>query len=121
MRKYDPTHYELDEPKGYKFTAKMLSSRSAVKVDSHSSSPIFIDQQMDKAEQAFKAGAIDKEDLIDMMRFQNSAYMKSKLHKREEENNKLNAIAGIVNEINEQNMLQMLEKLKKMTAKPAKG
>jgi len=115
MRKYDDTHYKTDD--GLTFIAKELSSRSSVKVDSHSSSPIFIDQQLQKANDAFKAGAIDKEDLIDAFKFQNAAYMKVKLKKREAMNDMLSAIKNTLESANGTNDLQVLEKLKNMFEK----
>ena len=81
MKRNDRTHYKTEA--GTSFTAGQVSGGSIVKVDSHSSSPIFIEQQIDKAEILFKAGAIDREDLIDSLKPQNPAYLKKKLKERE--------------------------------------
>jgi hypothetical protein len=80
LRKFDDTHYKTDS--GLAFIAKQLTSSAMVKVDSHSSSPIFVQEQKDTAFMLFKTGAIDEEDLIDAVRFQNSGYIKEKLKKR---------------------------------------
>ena len=114
MRKYDAAHYKLDDDPKHIFIAKQLSPKSSVKVDSHSSSPIFIEQQMDKAAQAFQAGAIDKEDLIDAMKFQNASFMKAKLRKREAQNEVLSTIKNMIESMDGQNDAQVLEKLKGM-------
>lgn len=81
MQKYDPAHYKTD--KETSFTAGQLQSNFMVKVDSHSSSPIFVEQQIDKAQILFKAGACDREDLIDALKPQNPGIMKKKLKDRE--------------------------------------
>ena len=81
MQKYDDSHYKTD--KETSFTAKQLTDNCVVKVDSHSSSPIFVEQQIDKAELLFKAGAIDREDLIDAVKPQNPGIIKKKLRERE--------------------------------------
>lgn len=80
MRKYDDAHYKTES--GVSFIAKELSSDFVVKVDSHSSSPIFIEEQIDKAQILFKAGAIDREDLIDALKPQNPSLLKKKLKER---------------------------------------
>ena len=81
MKKYDATHYKAES--GMEFTAGQVSAGASVRVDSHSSSPIFIEQQIDKAQILFKAGAIDREDLIDALKPQNPANLKRKLKIRE--------------------------------------
>lgn len=88
MRRFDDTHYRSNpikegDKEGIPFLAINLTPHAAVKVDSHSSSPIFIEQQKDTAMMLFQAGAIDKEDLLDAVRYRNSARIKSKLKKRE--------------------------------------
>lgn len=80
MKKFDKRHYKTD--KGMPFTAGQVSPKAIVKVDSHSSSPIFIEQQSEKAQILFKAEAIDREDLIDAMKPQNQGYLKRKLQTR---------------------------------------
>jgi hypothetical protein len=82
IKKYDATKYKTE--KGMAFIAAQISDNAIVKVDSHSSSPIFVEQQIDKATILFKAGAIDREDLIDAMKIQNPGAIKRKLKKREE-------------------------------------
>ena len=84
LRKYDPTHYKVElGEKSISVVANHLTPTAAVKVDAHSSSPIFLEQQMDKAKMLFEAGAIDKEDLIDAVRYHNAAHIKKKLKERE--------------------------------------
>jgi hypothetical protein len=80
MKKYDATQYKTDS--GTSFVAAHVSEKASVKVDSHSSSPIFVEQQSEKAQVLFKAQAIDREDLIDAMKPQNQGYLKRKLRKR---------------------------------------
>ena len=80
MKKYDGKQYKTDA--GTTFTAAHVSPDAIVKVDSHSSSPIFIEQQMDKADRLIKVGAIDREDYIDMLKPQNPGLLKRKLRKR---------------------------------------
>lgn len=81
MKRYDKTHYRLDN--GMSFIAAQMVQNATVKVDSHSSSPIFVEQQIDKAQILFKAGAIDREDLIDAVKIQNPGLIKRKLRMRE--------------------------------------
>src|SRR5712692_222092 len=57
----------LYDDKGEKFVVAQMDPHFHVKVDSHSNSPIFIEDQRDNAEVLFKARAIDRKRLIQMM------------------------------------------------------
>jgi hypothetical protein len=81
LQRDDPTQYKSEQ--GTSFVANQLTDNSIVKVDSHSSSPIFVEQQMDKGMALFKEGAADREDLIDAIKPQNAGVMKAKLRERE--------------------------------------
>jgi hypothetical protein len=65
MMIYDDTQY-VDED-GNKFIAAQFTNDFNVKVDAHSNSPIFMEDQRDLAFNLFQAGAISKERLIDML------------------------------------------------------
>ncbi len=65
MRVYDTRHY-TDEL-GNKFIAAQFTDDFVVKVDAHSNSPIFMEDLRDLAFNLFKAQAIDKESLIDLL------------------------------------------------------
>ena len=112
MRKYDDTHYKTE--KGTTFIAKQLSSKAMVKVDSHSSSPIFIEQQLDKAQLLFQAGAMDKEDLVDAVKPQNAEAIKAKLKIREAAEAPLAQVKSLVETAKEDEAPGILNKLKAM-------
>jgi len=102
MMRNENVHYKTEpvDGKEYEFIANQLTDAHMVKVDSHSSSPIFVEQQTDKALILFKAGAIDREDLIDAVKPQNSTMLKSKLREREKREMEMRARevqAGIEN------------------------
>ncbi|MFZ9963483.1 MAG: hypothetical protein ACO3FP_09110, partial [Burkholderiales bacterium] len=65
MMVYDDTPY-VDED-GNKFIAAQFTDDFNVKVDAHSNSPIFMEDQRELAFNLFNAGAISKERLIDML------------------------------------------------------
>ena len=65
MMVYDDTPY-VDED-GNKFIAAQFTKDFNVKVDAHSNSPIFMEDQRDLAFNLFNAGAISKERLIEML------------------------------------------------------
>lgn len=73
LRKYDPGQLEAPvEGSGEKgaveqFIAKQLPDSFLVKVDAHSNSPIFVDDQTSLAFQLLKAKAIDRETLLEMV------------------------------------------------------
>lgn len=115
IRKYDDTYFRTEN--GTKFIAQFLTDAAQVKVDSHSSSPIFVQELMDKASMLFQAGAIDKEDLIDAARYQNAEYLKGKLKKREAENAPIAHVESLVAGAKEADATSILNKLKQMFKK----
>jgi hypothetical protein len=75
---------QSDDPQGKTdFLLSQLPDDSRVLVDSHSSSPIFEQDHANTAAFLFKAGAIDGEDLIDLLPVPNRDVLKEKLRKRE--------------------------------------
>lgn len=81
MQAYDPTHY-LDS-EGLPFISEQFTSDYVVKVDAHSNSPIFTEDTKEMAFSLFKAGAIDKASLIDMLEPPGKQRLKEKLKQRE--------------------------------------
>jgi len=81
MQAYDPTHFTDTE--GLSFIAEQFTKDYVVKVDAHSNSPIFTEDQKQLAFNLFKAGAIDKEDLLDLTDVPMKQLLKDKLKKRE--------------------------------------
>lgn len=65
IQQHDPTH--LTDSKGVKFTAEQFTKDYTVKVDAHSNSPIFMEDMRTLALELFKAQAIDKESLLDLL------------------------------------------------------
>jgi hypothetical protein len=65
MQVYDPTHFTDTE--GMPFIAEQFTKDFVVKVDAHSNSPIFTEDLKQLAFNLFKAGAIDKESLLDLL------------------------------------------------------
>ena len=65
MMVYDDTVY-VDED-GNKFIAKQFTDDFNVKVDAHSNSPIFMEDQRELAFSLYQAGTISKERLIEML------------------------------------------------------
>lgn len=65
MQLHDATHYTDD--KKNKFIAEQFTRDYTVKVDAHSNSPIFMEDQRAMAFNLLKAGAIDKESLLDLI------------------------------------------------------
>jgi len=65
MRVYDDTVYT--DLKGNKFIAKQFTDDFTVKVDAHSNSPIFMEDQRELAFSLYQAGTISKERLIEML------------------------------------------------------
>lgn len=65
IQAYDNTHYkDID---GTPFIADQFTKNYVVKVDAHSNSPIFMEDMRSLAFNMFKAGAIDKESLIELL------------------------------------------------------
>ena len=83
MQQYDPTHFTDTE--GQPFIAEQFTKDFVVKVDAHSNSPIFTEDLKSLAFNLFKAQAIDKESLIDLLEPPMKQLLKDKLKKREKE------------------------------------
>jgi len=83
MQAYDPTHYKDTE--GVPFIAEQFTNDYVVKVDAHSNSPIFTEDTKQLAFNLFKAGAIDKESLLDMVEAPGKQLLIEKLKKREKQ------------------------------------
>ena len=81
MQAYDATH--LTDIEGKKFIAEQFTRQYVVKVDAHSNSPIFMEDMRSLAFNLFKAQAIDKESLIDMLDPPMKQMLKEKLKKAE--------------------------------------
>ena len=65
MQAYDPS--DLKDTEGNKFIPAQFTKDYVVKVDAHSNSPIFMEDLRSLAFNLFKAQAIDKESLIDLL------------------------------------------------------
>ena len=83
MQAYDNTHFVDDE--GNKFIAEQFTKDYVVKVDAHSNSPIFTEDMRQLAFNLYKAQAIDKESLIDLLEPPMKQLLKEKLRKREKQ------------------------------------
>lgn len=91
MQAYDDTHFRDDN--GNPFIAEQFTKNFVVKVDAHSNSPIFTEDLRELAFNLFKAQAIDKESLIDLLEPPMKQLLKDKLKKREAEESKKSASA----------------------------
>ena len=89
MQAYDNTHF-VDEYDN-KFIAEQFTKDYVVKVDAHSNSPIFTEDLRQLAFNLFKAQAIDKESLLDLLEPPMKQLLKERLKKRELENPKKEA------------------------------
>lgn len=112
LRDYDATYFKSSN--GTSFIAKQLTVNAEVKVDSHSSSPIFIEEQKETAQILFQAGAYDKEDLVDAMRIQNSGVIKAKIKAKEAKDAPLAKVQEIVESAKPEDSEGVVDKLKKM-------
>jgi hypothetical protein len=83
MQAYDNTHFTDEE--GHKFIATQFTKDYVVKVDAHSNSPIFTEDLKQMAFNLFKAQAIDRTDLLDLLEPPMKQLLKDKLKKREKE------------------------------------
>jgi len=81
MQAYDATHFKDTE--GTPFIAEQFTRDFVVKVDAHSNSPIFTEDTKELAFSLFKAGAIDKESLLDLLEPPMKQLLKDKLKERE--------------------------------------
>ena len=91
MQAYDDTHFRDED--GNPFIAEQFTKNFVVKVDAHSNSPIFTEDLRELAFNLFKAQAIDKESLIDLLEPPMKQLLKDKLKKREAEEAKKSASA----------------------------
>ena len=83
MQAYDDTHYT--DTDGSPFIAEQFTKDFVVKVDAHSNSPIFTEDTKQLAFNLRKVGAIDNEDLLDLLEPPMKQLLKDKLKKREKE------------------------------------
>lgn len=67
MQAYSKKRYREEGKDGVQFIPHQFTTDYVVKVDAHSSSPIFVDDLQEKAMALFKAKAITRERLIQMM------------------------------------------------------
>lgn len=82
MQEYDPS--ALKDVEGGKFIPAQFTKDYVVKVDAHSNSPIFMEDQRSLAFNLFKAGAIDKESLIDLLDPPMKQLLKERLKRMED-------------------------------------
>jgi hypothetical protein len=82
MQTYDKTHFSDEE--GNKFIPEQFTRDYVVKVDAHSNSPIFTEDLRQLAFNLFKAQAIDKESLLDLLEPPMKQLLKDKLRKKEQ-------------------------------------
>jgi len=81
MQAYDPN--DLKDIEGQKFIPAQFTKDYVVKVDAHSNSPIFMEDQRSLAFNLFKAGAINKESLLDLLDPPMKQLLKDRLKKDE--------------------------------------
>ena len=82
MQVYDPTHFKDTE--GVPFVAEQFTKDYTVKVDAHSNSPIFTEDLRQLAFNLFKAQAIDRESLLDLLEPPMKQELKDRLKKMEQ-------------------------------------
>ena len=83
MQSYDDTHFKDTEE--VPFIAEQFTKDFVVKVDAHSNSPIFTEDLKTLAFNLFKAQAIDKESLLDLLEPPMKQLLKDKLKRKEKE------------------------------------
>ena len=66
-KKYDTRRYKEEGSHGLEFIADQFTSDFVVKVDGHSNSPIFVEDQTQIAFELLKVGAITKERLLELV------------------------------------------------------
>ncbi len=91
MRVYDDTHFK--DVDGLPFIASQFTEDFVVKVDAHSNSPIFTEDLRQLAFNLFKAQAIDREGLIDLLEPPMKQLLKEKLKANEEKQAEMMAMA----------------------------
>lgn len=85
MQVYDPTHYRFDDDgKKIPFIAEQFTKDYTVKVDAHSNSPIFMEDQRNLVFSLLKAGIIDKESALDLIDVPMKQLLKERLKKAQE-------------------------------------
>jgi hypothetical protein len=89
MQRYDATHFK--DKNGNKFISEQFTRDYNVKVDAHSNSPIFMEDLRQMAFELFKAQAIDKESLIDLIEPPMKQHLKEKLKRMEQKQEKMQA------------------------------
>lgn len=77
MQKYSDKRYK--DQGGQQFVAHQFTEDYVVKVDAHSNSPIFMEDNTQIAFELFKAKAIDREELLDLIPIQMRDLLKQKL------------------------------------------
>ena len=82
MQAYDDTHFKDTEK--VPFVAEQFTKDYTVKVDAHSNSPIFTEDLRALAFNLFKAQAIDKESLLDLLEPPMKQELKDRLKRMEE-------------------------------------
>jgi hypothetical protein len=106
MQVYDNSHY-LDS-EGIPFIADQFTKNFTVKVDAHSNSPIFTEDLRDLAFSLFKAQAIDKESLLDLLEPPMKQQLKDRLKVMEKQRE------------DEQMLAQMQQAIQASQQKPSK-
>ena len=91
MRVYDDTHFK--DVDGVPFIAAQFTEDFVVKVDAHSNSPIFTEDLRQLAFNLFKAQAIDREGLIDLLEPPMKQLLKEKLKANEQKQAEMMAMA----------------------------
>ena len=91
MRVYDDTHFK--DADGTPFIASQFTEDFVVKVDAHSNSPIFTEDLRQLAFNLFKAQAIDREGLIDLLEPPMKQLLKEKLKANEQKQAEMMAMA----------------------------
>jgi len=81
MQSYDNTHFK--DVEGLPFISEQFTKDFVVKVDAHSNSPIFTEDLRQLAFNLFKAQAIDKESLLDLLEPPMKQLLKDRLKKME--------------------------------------
>lgn len=79
-QKYSKRRYK--DEKGDQFVLDQFTKDYCVKVDAHSSSPIFMEDAEQKAFGLFQAKAIDREELLDLVQVPNRQLLKQNLRRK---------------------------------------
>lgn len=80
---YDKSRLRTDDEQGLQFIADQFTDQFIVKVDAHSNSPIFQEDQRALAFELFKAKAIDRQSLLDLLDVPMKELLKLRLTKME--------------------------------------